>query len=88
MSTSILSGRSSASLKEREGLLHFTVDIGHRQISAFLSESVWCASFEPGPRDASLTERYLEHRSTIDAAVAQRVQSGARVPVVLRSGDL
>lgn len=73
---------------EHRGLLRFTVDVDERQISAFLSERVWQARYAHGVGGESLTERYRSQRTMIDAAVARRVQSGAREPVVLRSGDL
>ena len=73
---------------EHRGVLRFTVDVGDRQISAFLSDGVLRARYAPSASGTSLAERYRSHRATIDAAVARRVQSGARVPVVLRSGDL
>lgn len=74
--------------KEHQGLLRFTVDLGDRQVSAFLSDGVWQARYSNSYSDASLTERYQSNRKLIDAAVARRVQSGARVPVVLRPSDL
>ncbi len=79
---------ASAALREHRGLLRFTVAVGDRQVSAFLSDGVWQARWTNSLSDASLTERYQANRSLIDAAVARRVQSGARVPVVLRPSDL
>jgi hypothetical protein len=76
-----------AQLREHRGLLRFTVAVGDRQVSAFLSDGVWQARWTNSLSDASLTERYQANRSLIDAAVARRVQSGARVPVVLRPSD-
>ena len=74
------------------------------EVSAFLSDDVWQArysysysnsnsnsnsnSVSVSVSDASLTERYRNNRSLIDAAVVRRVQSGARHPVVLRPSDL
>ena len=73
---------------EHQGLLRFTVDLGDRQVSAFLSDGVWQARYSNSASDASLTERYRSNRPLIDAAVARRVHSGARDPVVLRPSDL
>ena len=76
------------SCREHQGLLRFTVDVGERQVSALLSDGVWQARYTNSASDASLTERYQANRSMIDAAVARRVQSGSREPVVLRPSDL
>ena len=80
------------SFMEHQGLLRFTVDVDNRQVSAFLSDDVWQARYSNSNSvsvsDASLTERYRNNRSLIDAAVVRRVQSGARHPVVLRPSDL
>ena len=77
-----------ASCKENRGLLRFTVEVGDRQVNAYLSDGVWQARYSNSLSDASLTERYQSNRSSIDAAVARRVESGARDPVVLRPSDL
>jgi hypothetical protein len=72
---------------ESRGLLRFTVDMGDKEVSAFLSDAVWQARYSDFS-DSNLTELYQQHRPVIDAAVARRVQSGAREPVVLRPSDL
>lgn len=73
---------------ETSGLLRFTVDVDNRPVCAYLSDGVWQARYSNSASDASLTERYQSNRSLIDAAVALRVQAGARDPVVLRPSDL
>jgi len=70
------------------GILRFTVQLEHMQITAYLSEATWCARFGPATSDSSMLELYLQSQPMIDAAVAHRARAGARNPVVLRASDL
>lgn len=73
---------------EKSGLLCFMVQWGHELVTAFISQTAWQARFGPASSAATLLDLYLLHQTMIDAVVTRKLDAGARMPVVLRAGDL
>lgn len=72
----------------QSAVLRFDADVGLESVTAFISHAALRARY--GSPDAAPDLRALvsEHRLEIDAAVARRIEAGARQPVVLRASDL
>ncbi|MDO9313580.1 MAG: DUF1488 family protein [Burkholderiaceae bacterium] len=71
-----------------QAVLRFNADIGTERVTAFISHSALSARYGGIDEAADMRAVVSEHRSEIDAAIARRIQAGARQPVVLRASDL
>jgi hypothetical protein len=69
-------------------VLRFYADIGPDSVTAFISHAALSARYGGLDESGDMRAVVAEHRSEIDAAVARRIQAGARQPVVLRASDL
>jgi hypothetical protein len=69
-------------------VLRFDADVGHESVTAFISHAALRARYGGVEATPDLKALVSEHRSEIDAAVARRIEAGARQPVVLRASDL
>lgn len=69
-------------------VLRLNADVGVEHVSAFISHSALSARYGSFDDLTGMRAMISEHRSEIDAAVARRIQAGARQPVVLRASDL
>ncbi len=70
-------------------VLRFDADVGPQTVTAFISHAALSARYG-GIDESSDQMRTVvsEHRSEIAAAIARRVEAGARQPVVLLASDL
>lgn len=70
-------------------VLRFDADVGLQTVTAFISHAALSARYG-GIDESSDDMRTVvsEHLSEIAAAIARRVQAGARQPVVLLASDL
>lgn len=75
-------------LEEHQGLLRFHVAIGGQLVEAFLSRATCQAGDGRPASGAHLLDFYRQHRPAIDAIVGDKVQAGARHPVVVMARDL
>jgi hypothetical protein len=70
------------------GILRFQVLIAGEQVEAFLSEATCEAAQRQAPGAGSLADYYVQHRSMLDEIVRDKVNAGARHPVVVMARDL
>ena len=70
------------------GILRFSVPLQHGDVTATISQTTWQARYGLGNSDSSFVEIYIANQPMIDAAVARKVNAGARIPVVLKAADL
>ncbi len=75
-------------LQECKGVLRFQVSIGGTDVEAYLSKATCEAAHRQVSGAGGLIEFYWQYQAMLDEIVLDKVNAGARRPVVLMAQDL